>query len=153
LTADDVLPFESMQISGDESFIVFEQGENPQGGKEWLRLLFSQEGATFFSEATNNMTVVKGVEDQVDAGSSLLSIQENFTAAGDNKFLSMWPSYYPDLNELIETNIAQVMTGDMSVDDFIEQAQSMTDETREDDSIQKYDVTEPSASPEATPAS
>lgn len=153
LTAEDALPFEAMQVSGGENFIVFEQGNNVQGGKEWLRLLFSQEGAAFFSEATKSLTVVKGSADELELGAAFQSSAVAVEAAGENVFISQWPSYYPDLNELIETNIAQVMTGDMSVDDFIEQAQAKTDETREDDSITKYEVAAPGASPEATPAS
>lgn len=153
LTAEDALPFEAIQASGDENFIVFEQGQNVQGGKEWLRLLFSQEGARFFSEATKSLTVVKGAGEDLDLGTAFASANEGVTAAGTDTFISMWPTYYPDLNELIEQNIALIMTNDMTPDDFIAEAQAKTDETREDDSIIKYEVTAPGAGPEATPAS
>ncbi len=152
LTADDALPFEAMQVSGGENFIVFNQGENVQGGKEWLRLLFSIEGAQFFSEATKSLTVVEGAAEGLELGTAFASTAVAVEAAGENVFISRWPDFYPDLNELVETSIAQVMTGDMSVDDFIAEVQAKTDETREDDSITKYEVTAPSASPEATPA-
>lgn len=143
LSADDVMPFEAVQAAGDENFIVFEGGQNPQGGKEWIRLLFSQEGAKFFSEATKSLTVVKGAADDLDLGTAFQSAYETVNAAGTNVFISLWPTYYPDLNEVIENNIALLMTNDMTVEEFVSQAQAKTDETREDESIPKFEVTAP----------
>ena len=48
--ADDVLPFSAIGAWAGENFHVSEHGKNVQGGKEWLRMLFSKEGARFFSD-------------------------------------------------------------------------------------------------------
>ena len=152
LTADDALPFEAIQSAGDENFIVFADGANVQGGKEWIRLLFSQEGAAFFSEATKSLTVVQGAGAGLDLGTAFQSAQEVVAAAGMNTFISRWPTYYPDLDEACQLGIAEVMTAAKPVDEFIAEMQEMTDQVREDESIPKFEVTAPTGT-EATPAS
>ena len=45
-------------------------GQNVQGGKEWLRLLFSKEGGRFFAESTKSLTVVNGAGEGLDLGTA-----------------------------------------------------------------------------------
>jgi N-acetylglucosamine transport system substrate-binding protein len=140
LTAEDALPFEATQAATTETFIVFAQGKNVQGGKEYIRLLFSQEGAKFFSEATKSLTVVEGAAEGLDLGTAFTSVQENIAAAGENTFVPRWPGYYADLAEASETAFSELMTGQKSSDEIIAELQALTDQIREDESIPKFEV-------------
>jgi N-acetylglucosamine transport system substrate-binding protein len=162
LSEDDALPFEAVQAHAGETFIVFAQGNNVQGGKEWLRLLFSQEGGRFFSEATRSLTVVEGAADDMDLGTAFASVQEAIANAGEHTFVSQYGALYADLDELSQTVFSELMTGQKSPDEAIEELQSLTDQLRDDPNVPKFEVTadrapapvdDPDASPEATPAS
>jgi N-acetylglucosamine transport system substrate-binding protein len=156
LTAEDALPFSAIQASAGEDFIVFSQGVNVQGGKEWLRLLFSLEGGRFFSEATKSLTVVTGSADGLDLGTAFASVSDAITNAGDNTFVSRWGGWYADLDELSQTSFNELMTGVTTPDELIAVMQAKTDEIRENPDIPKFTQTAPGAggaTPEATPAS
>jgi N-acetylglucosamine transport system substrate-binding protein len=153
LTAEDAMPFEAIQASAGEDFIVFAQGKNVQGGKEWLRLLFSLEGARFFSEATKSLTVVDGAAEGLDLGTAFASVEEAIANAGENTFVSRWGGWYADLNELAETSFNELMTGQKTPDELIEAMQAKVNEVRENPDIPKFTRTAPGeASPEASPA-
>lgn len=161
LGPDDVLPFTATQAGAGETFIVFANGNNVQGGKEWLRLLFSQEGATFFSEATSSPTVVIGAAEGVDLGTAYGSAKAVMDAAGENRLVSRYAGLYPDLNEAANTAFSDLLTGQKSADDVIAELQELTDQLREDPAITKIEVplypswvtSQDDASPEATPSS
>lgn len=161
MTADDVMPFESIQQYAGEDFIVFSQGKNVQGGKEWIRLLFSQEGARFFSEATRATTVVIGAADGLDLGSAFASIQAASDAAGENTFVQRYDGLYADLDEQSQTVFSELLTGQKTVDEVMTELQALVDTIRNNPDIPKYTVAarskpeaeaSPAASPEATPA-
>lgn len=163
LNADDALPFEATQAGAGETFIVFAQGKNVQGGKEWLRLLFSKEGAAFFSEATHSPTAVVGAAEGLDLGPAFASAQAAIDAAGENRMMSRYTGLYPDLNEAANTAFSELLTGQTTSDEMIARLQELTDKLREDDSITKIPVpmypvwhsqyVPAEASPEASPAS
>lgn len=140
LNADDALPFTATQASAGQNLIVFEQAKNPQGGKEWLRLLFSQEGARFFSEVTHSPTVVVGAADDLDLGSAFASAKAAIDASGENRLSSRYAALYPDLSEASNTAFSELLLGQISTDELIETLQALTDQIREDESIQKIDV-------------
>jgi N-acetylglucosamine transport system substrate-binding protein len=157
LTAEDALPFDAIQAYATEDFLVFANGANVQGGKEYLRLLFSQEGARFFSEATRSLTVVEGAAEGLDLGTAFQSVQEAIANAGENTFVAQWAGFYADMDETAQTLMSELMTGQITPDELIEQMQALADQIREDDSIPKYTVEAPGstgieASPEASPA-
>jgi N-acetylglucosamine transport system substrate-binding protein len=152
LSAEDALPFSATQASAGEDFIVFAQGKNVQGGKEWLRLLFSQEGARFFSEATKSLTAVEGAAEGLELGTAFQSVQDAIAAAGENVFVPRWPAWYPDLDELSRSIFSELMTGQKSSDEVIAELQALTDQIRNDPSIPKFEKVAPGASPEASPA-
>ena len=84
--AGDQIPFEGIFAGAGEPFIVPSQGKNVQGGKEWLRLLFSKEGGRFFAESTKSLRVVIGSGEGLDLGTAFASTQEAIAAAGENTF-------------------------------------------------------------------
>ena len=154
LTSEDALPFSAIQLSAVSDFIVFDKGINPQGGKEYLRLLFSQEGGRFFSEVTKAPSVVIGASDGLDLGSAFASVQTAIDAAGADTFIARWPKFYADMDETSQTLLSELMTGQITPDEMIEQMQALADQIREDDSIPKITLEAPAtASPVATPAS
>jgi N-acetylglucosamine transport system substrate-binding protein len=151
LTSEDVLPMSAVISSASADYIVFANGVNVQGGKEYLRLLFSQEGSRLFSELTHAATVVKGSTDGLDLGPAYGSVRETIDAAGENTWVSKYGAWYKDLSEEAEVTMGGIMTGEMTVDEMIERMQAMTDQVREDDSIPKYTREAPGAA--ASPAS
>ncbi len=164
LTAEDALPFTATQAGAGETFIVFAQGKNVAGGKEWLRLLFSQEGARFFSEATKSPSSVTGAADGLDLGTAFASAQAAIDAAGEDRLLSRYTGLYADMNEATQLAFSELLTGQKDADGVIADLQALTDQIREDDSISKIEVPlyptwhsmsqgTPEASPAATPAS
>ncbi|HET9661006.1 MAG TPA: N-acetylglucosamine/diacetylchitobiose ABC transporter substrate-binding protein, partial [Thermomicrobiales bacterium] len=136
--ADDVLPYSAIGAWAGENFHVSEQGKNVQGGKEWLRLLFSKEGARFFSEDTKGLTVVNGSADGLDLGAAFASAQTALTNAGDNRIVSQYTSWYPTLNTETQNQFGALMTKKVTVDEFMANMQEAADAVAEDDSIPKY---------------
>ena len=167
LTADDALPFTATQAGAGETFIVFANGKNVQGGKEWLRLLFSLEGARFFSEVALSPTVVTGSADGLELGSAFASAKAAIDASGEDRVLSRYTGLYPDLDEATKAAFSELLTGQKSAEEVSADLQAMADKIREDDSISKIEVplypvwhsmsdsgdASPVASPAATPAS
>ena len=141
LAADDALPQTAIQASAGEDFIVPANGKNVQGGKEYLRLLFSTEGARFFSENTKSLTAVTGAADGLDLGTAFASLQAAVTEAGENTFIARYGDWYADLSEEVDNLFGQLMTGRVSVADFQSGAQEIADDVKGDDSIPKYERT------------
>ena len=158
LTAEDALPFSAVQAAAGEDFIVFSQGQNVQGGKEYLRMLFSQEGARFFSEVTKSLTAVVGAAEDLDLGTAFASVEEAITAAGANTFVARYGGWYADLNEEADRQFSLLMTGEATPEEVSQALQALTDEIRENPDIPKFTreaptTAVPGSTPEATPAS
>lgn len=163
LNAEDALPFTATTAGAGEVFIVFANGKNAQGGKEWLRLLFSQEGATFFAEATSSPTAIIGAGEGVELSPAFASAQAAIDASGNDRMNSRVFGLYPDLDEASKTAFSELLTGQKTSDEIIADLQAMTDDLRNDDAIEKipvamYPIWHPDYVPEegtpaATPAS
>jgi N-acetylglucosamine transport system substrate-binding protein len=136
--ADDVMPFEAIGAWAGENFHVSSQGQNVQGGKEWLRLLFSVEGARFFSEDTKALTVVQGAADGLDLGTAFESAQTALSNAGDNTIASRYSTWYPPLDTESRDQMGALLTGQITVEEFQERVQEAADAVAADDSIPKY---------------
>jgi N-acetylglucosamine transport system substrate-binding protein len=136
--ADDLLPLSAIGSWSSEAFHVSEQGANVQGGKEWLRLLFSKEGARYFSESTNSLTVVLGATDGIDLGATFASIQDAVSNAAENTISFRYPDWYPTLDTESSDQLRALLTGRISVEDYVNVLQLVADTIAADDSIQKY---------------
>jgi N-acetylglucosamine transport system substrate-binding protein len=134
----DVLPFTAIGAWAGEEFHVSEQGKNVQGGKEWLRLLFSKEGGKFFSEDTKALTVVNGAADGLDLGAAFASAQTALSDAGDNTIYSRYTEWYPTLDTETQNQFGALMTGQINAEEFMDNMQEAADAVAEDDSIPKY---------------
>ena len=138
LTAADAMPFEAIFASSGENFFVPAQAANVQGGKEWLRMLFSKTGASYFSEATRSLTVVQGAADGLDAGPAFASQLATINAAGDNRLQSFYSGWYADMNKETQVLMFNLLTQQVTADEFCEQAQAVADDIASDDSIPKF---------------
>lgn len=146
LSSSDKLPQSAIQASAGEGFIVFAKGKNVKGGMEWLRLLFSKEGAKFFSQNTKSLTVVTGSADGLDLGTAFASVQAAIKAAGDNTFISRYAGWYADLDEESRTQFGNLLTGKSSVKDLTTDLQDLTNKIAKDSSIPKFKSTLPAGS-------
>lgn len=134
----DKLPFEAIFASAGEPFIVPAQGKNVQGGKEWLRLLFSKEGGRFFAENTKSLSVVQGSGDGLELGTAFASTQAAIAAAGTNTFTSRYHDWYKDLGDEVKAEMAKLLQQRISIEEFQDTAQEMADTVKDDESIPKY---------------
>ncbi|HKG26223.1 MAG TPA: N-acetylglucosamine/diacetylchitobiose ABC transporter substrate-binding protein [Thermomicrobiales bacterium] len=135
----DKVPFEGIIASSGEPFIVPSKGKNVQGGKEWLRLLFSVEGGKFFAENTKSLSVVQGSGEGLDLGSAFASTQTAIQAAGANTFpTARYGDWYSDMEEEIKNALGSLLQKQISIDEFIDTAQDAADTIKDDDSIVKY---------------
>ena len=135
----DQLPFESIIATAGETFIVPAQAANVQGGKEWLRLLFSKEGGAFFATATKSLSVVLGSGDGLDLGSSFASTQEAIANAGQNTFTTAkYQGWYKDLQDEARFQLLSLMQKQISIGEYQDAVQEMADQVKDDDAIPKY---------------
>ncbi len=136
--ADDMLPFSAIGAWAGENFHVSEQGKNVQGGKEWLRMLFSKEGARFFSEATKSLTVVNGAADGLSLGAAFDSAQTALANAGANAIYSRYTDWYPTLDTETQNQFGALLTKRVSLEEFMDNMQAAADDVASDDSIPKF---------------
>jgi N-acetylglucosamine transport system substrate-binding protein len=135
----DKLPFEAIIATAGEPFIVPAQGKNVQGGKEWLRLLFSVEGGRFFAEDTKSLSVVLGSGEGLDLGTSFASTQEAIANAGSNTFpTARYQSWYKDLQDEARFQLLALMQKQISIEEYQNTVQDMADQVKDDDSVVKY---------------
>jgi N-acetylglucosamine transport system substrate-binding protein len=135
----DQLPFEALVATAGETFIVPSQGKNVQGGKEWLRLLFSKEGGRFFAEATKSLSVVTGSGEGLELGTAFDSMQTVIAAAGTNAFpRGNYRGWYPDLGDEARFGLLALMQQQISIEEYQDTVQQMADDVKADDSIPKF---------------
>ncbi len=133
------VPFEGIFAGAGEVFIVPSQAKNVAGGKEWLRLLFSQEGGRKFAELTKSLSVVQGSAEGLDLGTAFASVQQVIDAAGEHTFQARYPGWYLDLQEEAKNAMGALLQGQITIDEFIDTVQDMADQVKEDESIPKYE--------------
>ncbi len=136
--AGDVIPFAGIASDAGEGFIVPSDGANVQGGKEWARLLFSMEGARFFSENTKSLTVVNGAAEGLDLGTAFKSTQDAITASGGDTYVARYGDWYKDLMDEAKQAMADLMQKKITVDEYIDTVQDAADTIKSDDSIPKF---------------
>jgi N-acetylglucosamine transport system substrate-binding protein len=100
-------------------------------------MLFSKEGARYFTESTRSLTAVVGAADGVDAGPALASMQETLAAAGDNRLQSFYGTWYVDLHNETRDLMGALLRMEITPDEFCEEAQAAADAVAADDSITK----------------
>jgi N-acetylglucosamine transport system substrate-binding protein len=134
------LPYEAINGTAGEPFMVPAKGKNSAGGLEFLRVMLSKEQALNFTKLTGSPTIVQdAAPDGKDASTALASVLKMMDDAGDNAFHYHWPEWYglgPDLKSLW----TEFLSGKIDADTTREKTQDLIDKTREDDKIKKFDV-------------
>ncbi|MDR0594104.1 MAG: N-acetylglucosamine/diacetylchitobiose ABC transporter substrate-binding protein [Bifidobacteriaceae bacterium] len=137
LTSNPALPFETVQLSAGENYIVPAAGKNTAGAKEVLRAMLSKEAATNFSKTRMAPTIVKDTVPADGWGSTALaSIMARAEASGDTAlpYTLGWSDQYNMDPSVIWGSF---LGGEMSVEDAISQLQALSDEAAADPSIEK----------------
>ncbi|MDG4857905.1 N-acetylglucosamine/diacetylchitobiose ABC transporter substrate-binding protein [Streptomyces sp. T-3] len=140
VTGDSKLPWEAIRAAGGEPYIVPKQGKNPAGGKEVLRAMLSEKAAANFSKTKLAPTIVKGTVPADGYGSSaLVSQTKMLEAAGDNIFnYTFVEAYGMNTDQLVPFN--SFLSGDLDAKGLTSALQKISDKIREDDSIEKFEV-------------
>jgi len=136
--AGDKIPFTGINAYAGENFIVASHGKNPQGGKEWIRLLASKQAARFFSQNTKSLTVVVGSADGLDLGTAFASAQQVVKNAGTNLFYSMYGTWYTELGTEANNQMGELLNNRLTPAQYIQKVQKMADQVAKDSSIPKY---------------
>lgn len=141
VSSGSAMPAEALHSTAGEPFIVPSQGKNVAGGKELLRTMLSKEAATNFAKTKLAPTIVKGLVPADGFGSTaLVSQTDMLDAAGENIFTWGFVDLYgmnPD--QLVPWNT--FLEGKSDVATLTAALQAITDKVREDDSVDKIEIT------------
>ncbi len=123
-----------------EPFIVPSQSANPAGGKELLRAMLSKEAATKFAEEKLAPTVVRDTVPADGFGSTALQwqIEAVEAAAGKVFTYNFTTTYGMNQDQLVVWN--SFLDGSIDAAQLTSDLQGITDAVREDDSIEKIEV-------------
>lgn len=139
-SGDASIPFEGVTTFVGQPFVVPARAANIQGGKEYIRLLFSKENARFFSEYARSLTTVTGAADGLDLGSAFNSARDALDAAGGNTFSGpLFTGWYTQFNEEVRVQMGALLTKEINPEEFTTRVQQKADEVAQDDSIQKFE--------------
>ncbi|GAB3813354.1 N-acetylglucosamine/diacetylchitobiose ABC transporter substrate-binding protein [Tessaracoccus terricola] len=140
VTSSSALPFEAIHSAAAEAYIVPSQGANVAGGKEFMRAMLSQEAAANFAETILSPTIVKDTIPEDAFGSTALASQITMLGdAGDNTFTWRFDNYYGMGRDHVSA-WNTFLDGGMDVATFTKTLQDLTDAVRNDDAIDKYEV-------------
>lgn len=132
-------PGTAMMAQGGEIFLVPAQAKNPQAGMEYLRLLLSKASARFFAENVSNIMPVIGGTEGADVSSSMESALTVVEAAGQDLFpRPRYNTWYRDLVDETKNAMGELLSGRITPEEFIDLAQTMADEIKEDPDIAKF---------------
>jgi N-acetylglucosamine transport system substrate-binding protein len=124
-----------------ENFIVPTNGENPEGGMEYLRALMSKENAKWFAQNVGAIMPVAGGTEGVELSPAVVSAVAAAEASGEDTFNYMWGGgvkWYFDLDTEAADRTGDLLTGRISPDEWMEAMEAMAAQTREDPDIIKY---------------
>ncbi|MEJ5943732.1 N-acetylglucosamine/diacetylchitobiose ABC transporter substrate-binding protein [Pseudokineococcus basanitobsidens] len=139
-TPDPALPYEALNNTPNEMFVVPSQGANVAGGKEFLRTMLSPEAATEFTRLTLAATIVADtIPDDAFGSSALASQVAMLDAAGDNTFNY---NFYQTYGMTTDINVLwnSFLSGQSTAADLASGMQALLDRIREDDAVTKVEV-------------
>jgi N-acetylglucosamine transport system substrate-binding protein len=140
VTTDSAMPFEALHSAAAEAYIVPSQAKNVPGGKEFLRVMLSQDAAANFAKSTLASTIVKGtVPDDGFGSTALVSQTKMLEDAGDNIFTWGFIDVY-SLNTDLLVLWNTFLDGKSDVAALTAGMQQITDRVRNDSSIEKVEV-------------
>ncbi|NUT34444.1 MAG: carbohydrate ABC transporter, N-acetylglucosamine/diacetylchitobiose-binding protein [Hamadaea sp.] len=138
LTSSDKLPDGAVQAASSESFLVPAKAKNPQGGLEFLRLLFSKEVARGFAQSAKSLPVVLGATDGLTLTSGLASVAAAAKAAGPNVFAYRFRTWYAPLSKAFDDATGELLTNRLNPAQWADRVQKAADAVAKDGSIAKH---------------
>lgn len=136
--AQDESTYNSIYASSGGPWFVPSQGQNPTGGLEFMRVLFSRSGAQYFAKNVSAIMPINGATEGVDLSSALSSALQVREEAGEDIFSYKFALWYRPLSDEVSNHTGELLTGRMSPDEFITAVQAKADEVKADDTITKY---------------
>lgn len=134
------LPYEAINNTPNEPYLVPSRSKNSAGGLEMLRVMLSPEAATNFAKTKLAPTIVADTVPDDAFGSSALAAQvAMLEAAGTNTFSYNFVAYYgmtSDVNVIFNS----FLSGASDAAAVASGMQKLSDTIREDDSIAKVQV-------------
>ncbi|GAA1734910.1 N-acetylglucosamine/diacetylchitobiose ABC transporter substrate-binding protein [Isoptericola hypogeus] len=130
----------ALHSTAGEPFIVPSDAASVAGGKELLRAMLSKDAATNFSKEKLAPTIVKDIVPADGFGSTALVSQTDMlsAAAGEIYTFNFVSTYGMNQEQLPIWN--SFLDGKKSVEDLTGELQAITDRIREDDTIEKIEV-------------
>ncbi len=137
LTSSDKMPFGACRAGAAGQYVVPKKAKNVAGGKEYLRIMASKQGADKFSELTNSLTCIDGAGSNVTS-SSMTSATNMLKNAGSNIFTWKFTDWYDDLYKEFQNQIDLLMKGQTTSDQWIAAVQKAADKVAADSNIPKH---------------
>lgn len=137
-TAADKLPVTALEAASSESFVVPTRAKNPQGGMEYLRILFSKANATAFAQANNTLPAVAGATDGLTLSSGLGSVRDAVAQAGRNTFVYRFRTWYAPLAKAVDDATGELVNRRLDPAGWAARIQKAADALAKDSSVTKY---------------
>lgn len=130
----------ALHSTAGEPFIVPTDAKSVAGGKELLRVMLSKDSATNFSKTKLAPTIVKDIVPADGFGSTaLVSQTDMLSAAGSDIYTFNFVNTY-GMNQEQLPIWNSFLDGKKSVADLTKELQAISDRIREDDTIDKIEV-------------
>ncbi|MGW2205256.1 N-acetylglucosamine/diacetylchitobiose ABC transporter substrate-binding protein [Streptomyces sp. NPDC001774] len=141
VTGSDALPAHAIQtaVGGGQTFVPA-RAKNPAAAMEYMRLIFSRQGARAFTAASGWLTTVQGAADGVPLPPGMASSQRALdTAAADKSMVEgKYAVWYKPLAEELKNATLELMFQGGSGDAFAKRMQKKADELKKDPSVKKF---------------
>ncbi|MEV6849164.1 N-acetylglucosamine/diacetylchitobiose ABC transporter substrate-binding protein [Actinoplanes sp. NPDC051411] len=134
----DKLPVTAVEAASSESFVVPSKAKNPQGGLEYLRILFAKASATAFAQANNTLPAVAGATDGLTLSSGLGSVRDAVTSAGQDTFVYRFRTWYAPLAKAVDDATGELVNKRLNPADWATRIQKAADALAKDTSVTKY---------------
>lgn len=141
VTTDSALPYVAVRSTPNEPYVVPSDAASTAGGKEMLRIMLSPEVATEFARTKLAPTIVRGTVPEDAFGSTALAAQiDMLEAAGEQTFSWNMVSTYGMTGE-VNVLWNGFLSGQIDAAALATGMQELFDRIREDDSIEKLEIT------------
>ena len=133
----DESTYDSLSAWPSAPFIVPVNAANTAGGKEFLRVLMSKAGASYFAKEVSTIMPVFGATEGIELSTALASSLAAAEAANGG-FNFLYKNWYSDLWTTARDATGELLTNRISPEQFAETLQAAADGVKADDDIPKY---------------
>ncbi|MBG0563673.1 N-acetylglucosamine/diacetylchitobiose ABC transporter substrate-binding protein [Actinoplanes aureus] len=139
VTGSDQLPATAINAAAGEVYFASAKGKNPQGGKEYLRVMLSKAAALEFTKLTKSLTVVAGAADGLTISPGLTSANDMLSKAGKDVFMGyLFDTWYKKLDDASREAANTLMFNGGDAQKFCDAMEKASQEVAKDSSIAKF---------------